>query len=290
MRYRITHTTSYEYRESVSTCHNEARLVPRSTVNQKPRGTRLSTEPSAAALVEDRDYFGNVVHFFMLEEAHHRLSVSAVSEVDLIPYQAPVLSLAPAWEAVRDAVRGELSAEGLRALEYTFESPHVRFSEELFQYAAQSFSARRPLLEAVYELTRRIYRDFEYHPGATTVATPLDEVLRTRRGVCQDFAHLGIGMLRALGLPARYVSGYVHNAPAPGQEKLQGADASHAWFSVFCPDFGYVDFDPTNGCIPHAEHVTLAWGRDFSDTSPLRGVILGGGAHHLTVGVDVVAL
>jgi transglutaminase-like putative cysteine protease len=290
MRYRIAHTTSYEYRESVSTCHNEARLVPRSTANQKPCGTQISIEPTASMLVEDRDYFGNAVHFFMLEEAHHRLTVTAHSEVELVPYESPVLSLSPAWEAVRDSVRADLTPDGLRALEYTMESPYVRFSEELFRYAAESFYARRPLLEAVFDLTRRIYLDFEYDPGATTVATPLHEVLQTRRGVCQDFAHLGLGMLRTLGLPARYVSGYINNAPPPGQIKLQGVDASHAWLSVFCPGFGYVDFDPTNGSIPHAEHITLAWGRDFSDTSPLRGVILGGGSHRLSVGVDVVPI
>ena len=139
----------------------------------------------------------------------------------------------------------------------------------------------------MFELTRRIREDFKYEPGSTTVATPLDRVMEARRGVCQDFAHLEIGMLRMLGIPARYVSGYIHNAPPAGKPRLIGVDASHAWLSAWCPGFGYVDFDPTNGCIPNDEHVTLAWGRDFSDTSPLRGVILGGGQHVVRVGVDV---
>lgn len=286
MRYRIAHTTSYEYSEPVSICHNEARLVPRMTAFQMPGPTRLAIEPSAAELCEDRDYFGNTVHFFTLEEAHARFSVTAFSEVDVIPYEQPVLGLSPAWESVRDAARQDSSPDGLRALEYTLESPYVRFSDGLFEYAAPSFSARRPLLEAVFELTRRLFADFKYEPGSTTIATPLDDVLATRRGVCQDFAHLELGMLRMLGLPARYVSGYVHNTPISAP-RLQGADATHAWLSVYCPGFGYVDFDPTNGTIPKDEHITLAWGRDFSDTSPLRGVILGGGEHRVRVGVDV---
>jgi transglutaminase-like putative cysteine protease len=287
MRYRIAHTTTYEYSEPVSICHNEARLVPRATPCQRPLGTRLAIEPSLAELAEDRDYFGNAVHFFALEEAHFRFSVTAFSEVEVTPYEQPVLALSPAWELVRDAVRQDFSPDGLRALEYTLESPYVRFGDGLFEYAAPSFSARRPLLEAVFDLTRRVFADFKYEPGSTTVATPLAEVLETRRGVCQDFAHLELGMLRMLGLPARYVSGYVHNAAPAGQRRLQGADATHAWLSVYCPGFGYVDFDPTNGTIPKDEHITLAWGRDFSDTSPLRGVILGGGEHRVRVGVEV---
>ncbi|MFZ5890143.1 MAG: transglutaminase family protein [Myxococcota bacterium] len=287
MHYRVSHSTTYEYSEAVSICHNEARLSPRRTEQQTPLSTRLVIEPSAVLLAEDRDYFGNVVHFFTLEEAHLRLSVTACSELDITPYERPVLSLSPAWEFVRDSVRQERNGEGLRALEYTLESPHVRFAPGLLEYATASFGKGRPLLEAVFELTQRIHSEFRYEPGATSVATPLGQVLETRRGVCQDFAHLQIGMLRALGLPARYVSGYIHNAPPPGQPKLVGADASHAWLSVWCPGFGYVDFDPTNGSIPCDEHLTLAWGRDFSDTSPLRGVILGGGNHIVRVGVDV---
>jgi transglutaminase-like putative cysteine protease len=286
MRYRIAHTTTYDYAEPVSICHNEARLVPRATARQNPGSTRLAIEPSASALSEDRDYFGNVVHFFTLEGAHLHFSVTALSEVEVTPYEQPVLGLSPAWESVRDSLRQDTSPDGLRALEYTLESPYVRFSDGLFEYAASSFFARRPLLEAVFELTRRLFADFKYEPGSTTVATPLGEVLATRRGVCQDFAHLELGMLRMLGLPARYVSGYVHNTPNGGP-RLQGADATHAWLSVYCPGFGYVDFDPTNGSIPTNEHITLAWGRDFSDTSPLRGVILGGGQHRVRVGVDV---
>lgn len=290
MRYLVRHTTSYEYAEPVSTCHNEARLVPRHTSHQRPLFTRIEVEPTVPTLLADTDYFGNTVHFFTLEEAHLRLSVSAVSEVDLTPFQPPALSLSPAWETVRDGVRRDRSPDGLCAHELTFDSPHVSRGETLVEYAARSFPPGRPLLEAVYDLTRRIHADFKYEPGSTTIATPLDRVLEARRGVCQDFAHLELGLLRSLGLPARYVSGYVHNSPPPGRPRLVGADASHAWISAFCPGYGYVDFDPTNGSIPNDEHVTLAWGRDFSDTSPLRGVILGGGQHVVRVAVEVTRL
>jgi transglutaminase-like putative cysteine protease len=287
MRYRVRHLTTYEYSESVSICHNEARLVPRRTPHQRPLGTRLSIEPTASVLVEDGDYFGNVVHFFTLQEAHTRLAVTAMSEVEIAPYEPPVLALSMAWETVRDRARADRSAEGLRALEFSMPSPYIRKARELEEYGAGCFTPKRPLLEAVFELTRKIQAEFEYLPGATTLSTPLHEVLARRQGVCQDFAHLEIGVLRAFGLPACYVSGYVETAPPPGQPKLQGADASHAWMSVWCPGFGYVDFDPTNGCMPRDEHITLARGRDFGDVSPLRGVILGGGEHIVRVGVDV---
>jgi transglutaminase-like putative cysteine protease len=165
----------------------------------------------------------------------------------------------------------------------------VRFDDEIRAYAEHSFTPGRPVLEAAYELTRHIRADFTYEPGATSILTPLSTVMRTRRGVCQDFAHLQIAMLRSLGLPARYVSGYLRTEPAPGRPRLTGADASHAWLSLYCPGFGYIDLDPTNGSIPSDEHVTVAWGRDFGDVSPLKGVILGGGAHDLRVSVDVAA-
>lgn len=287
MHYRIRHVTSYEYSESVSICHNEARLVPLTTSHQRPLGTRISIEPTASVLVSDVDYFGNTTHFFTLQEAHHRLSVIASSDVEVTPYESPALALSIGWEAVRDRARIDRSAESLRALEYTFESPYVRGTLGLQEYAMTSFGPKRPILEAVFDLTKRIQADFKYLPGSTNVSTPVDEVFARRRGVCQDFAHLEIAMLRACGLPACYVSGYVHNSPAPGQTKLQGADASHAWVSVWCPGFGYVDFDPTNGSVPRDEHITLARGRDFGDASPLRGVILGGGEHSVRVGVDV---
>jgi transglutaminase-like putative cysteine protease len=287
MVYRVSHLTSYRYAQAVSICHNEARLTPRTTRHQRLLRSQLLVEPAVATHDRGVDYFGNGVHWFALQEAHTHLDVTAVSEVDITPFQAPAAALSGAWEQTRDRLREDRSPDGLAAYEFVFESPHVRFDADLAAYAQVSFTRGRALLDAVLDLTKRIHGEFQYQPGSTTVATPLREVLRARRGVCQDFAHLQIGMLRALGLSARYVSGYVYNQPRDGEKKLTGADASHAWVGVYCPDFGYVDFDPTNGLIPSDEHVTLAWGRDFSDASPLKGVILGGGEHTVSVAVDV---
>ena len=287
MVYRVTHITSYEYAEPVSICHNEARLTPRSTTHQHLLRSQLLVEPTVATHDRGQDYFGNTVHWFALQEAHTHLSVTAVSEVDVSPYVAPAAQLSDPWEIARDRIREERSPDALAARELTFESPHVRLDPDLIAYAEASFPKGRPLLEAVLDLTRRIFKEFQYQPGSTTVATPVKEVLRARRGVCQDFAHVELGMLRSLGLAARYVSGYIYNRPPGDEPVLTGADASHAWLSVYAPGLGYVDFDPTNGVIPSHEHVTLAWGRDFSDASPLKGVILGGGNHTVGVSVDV---
>jgi transglutaminase-like putative cysteine protease len=287
MVYRISHVTSYEYSEAVSICHNEARLTPRATDQQRVLRSQLLVEPTVAALKSETDYFGNTVHWFSLQGAHTRLSVTAMSEVDVKRFEPPALDLAGAWETTRDELRTDRSPEVLAAYELTFESAHVKLDAELAEYAAVSFVPGRALLEAALDLTRRIHAEFQYEPGSTTVATPPKDVLKARRGVCQDFAHLEIAMLRSLGLSARYVSGYVYNRPKEGERALTGADASHAWLGLYVPGFGYVDLDPTNGVIPSDEHVTLAWGRDFSDASPLKGVILGGGAHQLTVAVDV---
>jgi transglutaminase-like putative cysteine protease len=287
MRYRVTHITTYSYEDAVSVSHNEARITPRRTPGQSPERTQLLVEPAPTALVTDTDYFGNTVHFFSLEESHEKLSVTAVSDVDVAGVVAPAFGLTPRWEDVPELVRSERTRSGLDAVGYTFESPFVRAEGLLRGYAQESFAPGRPLLDAAFELTRRIHADFKYEQGVTSIVTPLAEVMEARRGVCQDFAHLEIAMLRSLGIPARYVSGYLRTRPASGKPHLTGADASHAWLSVYCPGFGYVDLDPTNGSIPLDEHVTVAWGRDFGDVSPLKGVILGGGRHALRVSVDV---
>jgi transglutaminase-like putative cysteine protease len=287
MRYRVTHTTVYTYEDAVSVSHNEARITPRRTPGQIPQRTQVLVEPAPTALVTETDYFGNAIHFFSLEESHDRLSVTAVSDVEVDAVPAPAFALTPSWDSVPTIIRRDRSKAGLDAIGYTFDSHYARVATELRAYAAESFHPGRPVLEAAYELTRRIHEDFEYVQGVTSIATPLAEVMHARRGVCQDFAHLEIAMLRSLGLPARYVSGYLRTRPAPGKAQLTGADASHAWVSIYCPGFNYVDLDPTNGTIPTDEHVTLAWGRDFGDVSPVKGVILGGGEHQLRVSVDV---
>ena len=289
MRYRVSHATTYVYDELVSLCHNELRLEPRETETQRRLGTSLRIEPPPSALTSELDYFGNPTHFFTVEEAHDRMVLVAQSEVEVAaPGAEPLWT--PAWDALRDDVRADASAVGLAAFELCFASPLVPLAPEFAAYAAPSFPAGRPVLDAALELTGRIHADFAYRPGATSVTTPVADVLETREGVCQDFAHVQLACLRALGLPARYVSGYLHTRAAPGVERLVGADASHAWVSVFCGEAGWLGLDPTNDLLVADQHVTLAWGRDYGDVSPIKGVILGGGGHRVEVGVDVEAL
>jgi len=215
------------------------------------------------------------------------MSIEVESIVDVSTKKYPTAEVTLPWEMVREAMRWDLSPAALEAIEFTFDSVHIRRSTELATYAETSFPPGRRLLEAVLDLTRRIHEDFKYSPATTTISTTLPEVMRMRKGVCQDFAHLQIGCLRSMGLAARYVSGYLRTLPPPGKPRLIGADASHAWVSVYFPGFGWLDFDPTNNRVPSASHITLAWGRDYDDVSPVRGVLVGGGKQRMVVGVDV---
>jgi transglutaminase-like putative cysteine protease len=288
MRYRVTHVTTYAGDEPVSVGHNEARLRPRQLPYQECRRHELRFTPMPSARTEHGDYFGNAVAAFSFNQGYGKLTVTALSDVVLAPRLPPaVTSDSPTWSAIRDRLWNPRSTLDLHALEFAFDSPQALTSPELADYARQSFPAGRPLLEAIQELTARIHADFKYLPQSTHIATRVQEVLRSRRGVCQDFAHLEIAALRSLGLAARYVSGYLRTYPPPGKPRLIGADASHAWLSVYCGDLGWIDLDPTNNVFPNQEHITLAWGRDFLDVSPLKGVYIGGGSHHLTVNVDV---
>lgn len=292
MRYRITHKTEYHYTDWVSQCHNVAHLVPRDTPHQRYLQGRIDVNPAAADYSLRHDLFGNRTSFFSTQVAHQRLEVVASSQVQVDPEQRHLdLQGGLPWEAVREQLSRAREEEDLEARQYLLDSPLVAASDTLAAYARPSFAPQRPLLAVALDLVDRIHNDFRYQPGYTSVTTPLGEVLRERRGVCQDFAHLAIGCLRAMGLPARYVSGYLETAPPPGQERLQGADASHAWFSIYIPQMGWLDFDPTNNQRLTGQHITTAWGRDFSDVTPLKGVIFGGGASHtLTVSVDVERL
>jgi transglutaminase-like putative cysteine protease len=291
MKYRVTHLTRYDYSDVVSLCHNLAHLKPRVQPGQVCFASQLQVEPIPGVMREFRDFFGNQVSYFSVQQAHRQLRVTAVSEVEVTPRPlADEASALIAWEAVRDAVSRDSALEAIEARIYCLDSPFVKGGPELSGYAAPSFIPGRPLLEAVQDLTGRIYQDFTYDPGFTEVATPLGEVLAHKRGVCQDFAHLAIGCLRSLDLPARYVSGYLETLPPPGKPKLRGADASHAWFSVFLPGEGWLDFDPTNNTMPEEQHVTTAVGRDFGDVTPVQGVLYGGGEHDLHVAVDVERL
>jgi transglutaminase-like putative cysteine protease len=287
VKLHISHRTTYHYSEPVTNSHHEARLAPRDTENQRALAHELTILPLPGSRRRRFDYFNNRAVHFSLSEPHRSLEVVASSTVEVSPVRMPVLENTPPWETVRDRLQGDRRRDVLDAYAMTFASTHVGLTPGLAEYAAPSFAQGQPALVAVRDLVSRIYKDFRYDPRATEVSTPLAEVLQRRRGVCQDFAHLAIGCLRAQGLAARYVSGYLLTRPPPGRPKLVGADASHAWFSTFIPDLGWVDFDPTNDLIPSDEHVTIAYGRDFADVTPMRGVILGGGQHQLVVAVDV---
>ncbi len=290
MRYKVVHTTTYSYSESVPVCHNQVHLTPRDTARQTCLTHRLSIRPAPTSVERAVDYFGNQVHYFNVQEAHQKMVVAAISKVRVRGLAPPSPEATSPWELVRDWTRGRESHLRLDSYQFTFDSPQVSAAANLLDYALPSFPAGRPILAALLDLVARIHRDFAYDPLATTVSTPLDEVLRLRRGVCQDFAHLAIGCLRSLGLSARYVSGYLLTVPPQGQPRLVGADASHAWFSTYCPEIGWIDLDPTNNCIPSAQHITLAWGRDYGDVCPIKGVFVGGGQHGMSVAVDVLPL
>lgn len=292
MKYRVTHETQYHYDRPVSLCYNVAHLKPRSFVRQTCLASTLNVHPLPALTDEWEDYFGNATHYFAVQEPHDALRVSVISEVNVTAQGELFDSLtATPWEAARDALANATDHDAVAARALTLSSPFIPVNDTLRAYAEPSFAQGAPLLEAVTDLMRRIYEEFAYDPHFSTIATPLADVLEHRRGVCQDFAHLAIGCLRALGLAARYVSGYLETEPPPGGERLVGADASHAWFSVYAPDQGWVDFDPTNNQLPMEQHIVTAWGRDYGDVTPLKGVIFGGGeGHSLNVAVDVQRL
>jgi len=287
VRIELIHRTTYRYGDPVTTSHHDARLSPREEENQRVLAHELEILPRPESRRRRADYFGNRTTSFSLSEPHKSLEVLAHSVIEVTRTPDPPLDTGPSWEAVRDAVRAGHSRDLLSACEMTFDSPRVAASPALAALATASFAPGRPLLACVRELTARIHRDLRYDPQATDLSTPLEEVLHNRRGVCQDFAHLAIGCLRSIGLPARYVSGYLLTRPPPGKPRLIGADASHAWFATFVPGQGWVAFDPTNDVVPSDEHITVAYGRDFDDVTPIRGVILGGGPHELEVAVTV---
>lgn len=282
MRLRATHVTRYSYAEDVSTCHTELRLVPRMRTGQVPLGNQLEVTPSANYSAAREDYFGNEVIAFSIEQPHRELVISSETLANLEPAPPANLSLSPAWEDVREEVSRLSNADAFDAYQFIFESPLIRRRGRFAAYAKEAFEPGRRFLEGVNQLAEKLFKDFKYDPRATTVTTPIEEALEARSGVCQDFAHVMIACLRSLSLPVRYVSGYIRSGT-----ELAGADASHAWVSVWCPMFGWQDFDPTNNVMPQADHITLAWGRDYSDVAPVKGVALGGGEQVIEVSVKV---
>jgi len=287
MIYRISHRTTYKYAYPVSVGNHVACLRPRSFGNNRVVASTLDIDPLPATYAERTDYFGNCLSFFTIGEPHRTLTVEAKSEVIRTADDSYLDAPALAWEESTLVLAREHTRAALDAYQYQFESPRIRIRPEFAAYALESFTPRRPMREALLDLTSRIHRDFRFDSKVTTVRTTVEEVFKKRRGVCQDFAHVQIACLRSIGIAARYVSGYLRTYPPPGRARLIGADASHAWVSAYCRSQGWLDMDPTNDVAPTDGHVTLAWGRDYGDVSPLRGLILGGGGHTLKVEVDM---
>jgi len=285
MNYRIAHRSTYKYKVPVSVGNHVACLAVRSLPRQRVLSYSLEIRPAPATVSTRTDFFGNQLCFFTLQHPHTELVVDARSEV--VVEDIPRTPCLVPWEDVVQRLPHDTRPQTLDAYQFTFESPRIRMRHDFAEYALASFTPSRPMQEALLDLTARIHADFEFESGATTVRTPAEDVFRKRRGVCQDFAHVQIACLRSIGVAARYVSGYLRTLPPPGKPRLIGADASHAWVSAYCPDCGWLDLDPTNNVVPSDGHVTLAWGRDYGDVSPLRGLVLGGGTHTLKVGVDM---
>ncbi|MCF5702479.1 transglutaminase family protein [Pseudomonas syringae] len=291
--YQILHDTCYHYDSPVSLAQQLAHLWPRECTWQRCTDQQLLISPEPTARRDELDVFGNPLTRLAFERPHDELQVNARLTIEVLARPTLDFNQSPAWELTRDALTYSsqpLSADLLEACRYRFQSPYVHLKRSFVEFSDSCFPAGQSLLRCVQDLMQKIFSEFTFDAEATQVATPLVEVLERRRGVCQDFAHLMLACVRSRGLAARYISGYLLTQPPPGQPRLIGADASHAWVSVFCPVLGWVDFDPTNNVQPALEHITLAWGRDFSDVSPLRGVILGGGNHDPEVRVTVMPL
>lgn len=289
MIYDVSHRTTFSYSRTVSISHHLLHLSPRGTPLQTCRRHSLMIEPPPTISKQSTDYFGNATTYLTIEEPHDELSIIARSSVDVTAPPGRVPSQTPPWDSITAMLREAKDRELLDVYQYAFDSPFTQSGNGAAAYAAPSFPAGRPVLEGAIDLMNRIHAEFKYEGGVTDIYTPVDKVLAGRRGVCQDFAHLQISCLRSMGIPARYVSGYLQTIPPEGRERMVGADASHAWLSVWVPETGWVDLDPTNDLLPGDQHITVAWGRDYGDVSPINGLVLGGGEHDVEVAVDVAA-
>jgi transglutaminase-like putative cysteine protease len=283
MRYRVSHISRYQYGTQVELAAHLLHLRPRPLPWQLIVSERIEAQPAGARRRDSEDHFGNVVTWLFFDRPHADFVVTAESVVE-VSYPPPPKETPP-WESIVAAMR---QREAGPAAEFRFDSPMAPAVAEARDFAKISFTAKRPIFEALCDLNLRIYKEFRFRSGVTTISTPVSQVMQRREGVCQDFSHLMVSALRGLGLPARYNSGYIRTKPPPGQKRRQGSDQSHAWVGAWLgPESGWVDLDPTNGIVVQNEHVLLGWGRDYGDVSPVQGIILGGGAHRLTVSVDL---
>jgi transglutaminase-like putative cysteine protease len=288
MIYDVSHRTVYRYSTPVVQSQHVVHMSPRVVPRQSVKGHILLIDPAPTIRTEREDYNGNRVVMFDIEQEHAELIVHAQSKISVTAPPPVDLDATMPWEALAEAVGRPERQLDVEVLKYSCASRHTRPTPEISRFARRSFVRGRPVLRGAWDLIRRIFTEFTFDATATDVSTPIAKVLEKRRGVCQDFSHLALASLRALHLPARYVSGYILTRPPPGGVKLAGADASHAWISVWAPETGWVDFDPTNGLMPRDEHITIAYGRDYDDVSPISGILLGGSEHSVAVGVDVV--
>lgn len=288
MDYTVRHSSTYRYRDDVVYSRLVTHLVPRETARQQLRVFEVRLSPVPVQRFERVDSFGNPTEWFVIDELHTDLDIVAQSRVTVHAAPDVVSGATPRWETVRSLLEAPHGPEALEALQYVFDTPLTRVIPSAVRYARPSFHPGRALLACALELNARIHADFAYDSDATEATTPVEKVFELRAGVCQDLAHVGIAAVRSLGLAARYVSGYLLTSPRPGRERLIGTDASHAWFAVWIPPFGWIDFDPTNDCLPSSEHITVAWGRDYADVAPIHGIITGGSEHEIDVAVDVI--
>lgn len=290
MKYEVSHRSLYIYDTPVAQSQHRVHMSPRPVPRQVVHGHDLIVDPLPAMRYDGTDAFGNPVTLLDIERPHEEFLLHACSTIEVAAPAALDPAMTTPWERLEIAHAFNADRVDLDVIQYRCDSRLTMPTFDIAAYGEASFTPGRPVLEAAIDLTRRIYADFKFDPAATDISTPVSEVFRQRRGVCQDFAHLALATLRAMRVPARYVSGYILTRPPPGQPKLRGADASHAWVSVWSPETGWVDLDPTNGVVVADEHIAIAWGRDYDDISPISGVLLGGGTHTVAVGVDVVPL
>ncbi len=291
MKFIVTHETRYQYQNPVSQCYSRSHIIPRETFNQHPSNSQITVSPTPTSAHKRIDYFGNRSYHFAINSQHTALSIKVTTQINIDPDQRDHNNYPLTYGEAINRLKTDLSIENLYAREFLLNSPMIKVNDDLLNFAKPFFQLDKSLLASVSELNQAIHESFKYESGATQVATPISEVMEQRKGVCQDFAHIAIGCLRSLGIPCRYVSGYIETEPPPGKERLIGADATHAWFSVFIPGAGWFDFDPTNNSTPRGQHIVTAWGRDYSDVSPLRGIIFGGsGKQKLSVSVDVARI
>lgn len=288
MIYELSHRTTYEYDHSVDLANHVLRLTPREFAAQAVAQANLITVPAVARLTSTTDHFGNGVTYLSIEEPHERFEVETRCIIDVTARPAVDVAASPPWETVRAALIGDGFPAEPDVAEFAFPTAQTPALPIVRDYAARSFTPGRPILVAARELTKRIHDDFVFDSKATLVSTPLSEVMSKRRGVCQDFAQVMLAGLRAHGLAGRYISGYIQTFGRDGKPRLVGGDASHAWVSVWSPEHDWVEFDPTNDLMVSEQHVVLGWGRDYSDVSPILGIILGGGEHRLDVSVRLV--